>query len=93
MRPIKSNIDEDLSSWYKKNSLIYVSRDHACWTDQESAKRVMKKRFGAVQRSSESGLKRMMSYHATHIPTVFDWIMERVTKDESGNTTEDEKMT
>jgi histone deacetylase 6 len=92
LRPIKSNVDEDLSSWYKKHSLIYVASDHACWTDKESAKRVLKKRFGAIQRSPESGLKRMMSYHALHSPTVFDWIMERVTPDESGNTTEDEKM-
>lgn len=48
LRPIKSETDPSLSRWYKEHSLIYVSPDHACWSDEESARKVRKHRFGQV---------------------------------------------
>ncbi|KAI1803811.1 histone deacetylase [Daldinia bambusicola] len=88
LRPVKSETDTELSSWYKQNSLVYVSNDHACWMDNDLAKKVLKKRFGGVHRSPEVGLNRMMEAHAKE---VFEFIGERCSEDQSGNTTEDEK--
>ncbi|KAI1381401.1 putative histone deacetylase A [Hypoxylon crocopeplum] len=88
LRPIKSETDPDLSTWYKQNSLVYVTNDHACWSDTNLAKKVLKKRFGGVQRSSEVGLRRMMAAHAKD---VFKFIGDRLTTEPSGNTTEEEK--
>ncbi|PHH81131.1 hypothetical protein CDD80_2116 [Ophiocordyceps camponoti-rufipedis] len=64
LRPVKSDIDTDLSSWYKENSRVYVSADHACWTEAELTRKVHKKRFGTVIRSGNLGLNRMMQDHA-----------------------------
>ncbi|KAI0385307.1 putative histone deacetylase A [Hypomontagnella monticulosa] len=88
LRPVKSETDGDLSSWYKQNSLVFVTNDHACWSDAELAKKVNKKRFGGVKRSPEVGLNRMMETHASD---VFQFITERVNTEGSGNTTEEEK--
>ncbi|KAI0137186.1 hypothetical protein BJ170DRAFT_678041 [Xylariales sp. AK1849] len=87
LRPVKSSVDEQLSAWYKHNSLVYVATDHACWNDRELEKKVNKKRFGGVRRSDQVGLNRMMQRHAGEVHA---WIGERLTR--SGNTTEDEKM-
>ncbi|KAI1471994.1 putative histone deacetylase A [Daldinia caldariorum] len=88
LRPVKSETDTELSSWYKQNSLVYVTNDHACWMDDDLAKKVLKRRFGGVHRSPEVGLNRMMEVHAKE---VFEFITERCSEDRSGNTTEDEK--
>ncbi|KAI1388429.1 putative histone deacetylase A [Hypoxylon trugodes] len=89
LRPVKSETDTELSSWYKHNSLVYVANDHACWKDGELAKKLLKKRFGGVQRSPEGGLNRMME---THAKETFQFITDRMIDTErSGNTTEDEK--
>lgn len=87
LRPIKSDIDTELSSWYKDNSRVYVAGDHACWSDYDLTRKVQKRRFGTVVRSEMIGLNKMMRAHAeeTH-----EWIMERAT-DTSGETTRDEK--
>jgi len=41
-------MDPYLSTWYRSNSLIYVSPDHACWIDEDSSRKVKKQRFGNV---------------------------------------------
>ena len=51
LRPIKSDIDPYLSTWYKANSRIYVSPDHACWNDEESKRKVARSRFGGVDKA------------------------------------------
>ncbi|ETS79135.1 hypothetical protein PFICI_08988 [Pestalotiopsis fici W106-1] len=87
LRPVKSATDETLSGWYKRNSLVYVSADHACWSDPDLTKKVNKRRFGDVQKSDKVGLNHMMQRHA---PQVFDFIAERQSR--SGYTTEEDKM-
>ncbi|KAM0815010.1 putative Histone deacetylase [Seiridium cardinale] len=86
LRPVKSATDENLSLWYKRNSLVYVALDHACWTDPELSKKVNKRRFGEVKRSSEAGLNDMMQRHTSEVQ---EFITERLSR--SGYTTEDEK--
>lgn len=60
LRPIKSETDPHLSQWYKQNSLIYVSPDHACWSDEDAARKVRKNRFGGVIQGEVSGLGTML---------------------------------
>lgn len=48
LRPVKSDSDPMLSSWYKSSSLIYVKPDHACFEDNDMARKVRKNRFGKV---------------------------------------------
>ena len=74
LRPVKSDTDEQLSSWYKENSRVYVAENHACWADADLTRKVMKRRFGTVIRSHANGLTRMMNEHATDAQR---WILER----------------
>ncbi|KAI1433067.1 histone deacetylase [Xylaria sp. CBS 124048] len=78
LRPVKSETDPDLSTWYKHNSLVFVASNHACWSDEELSKRVLKRRFGNVKKSTETGLNLMMETHATEAQ---QWILERFTRD------------
>ncbi|KAK6825398.1 histone deacetylase clr3 [Apiospora arundinis] len=87
LRPVKSSVDEDLSGWYKRNSLVFVADDHACWIDADMAKKVSKKRFGGVKRSSQIGLNKMMYAHANEVQ---EWIVERVKSDKAGEDSSDE---
>ena len=94
LRPVKSDVDSDLSSWYKEHSQVYVANDHACWSDPDLTRKVMKRRFGNVIRAQVNGLSPMM---AEHFLDVQQFITERVTEEEAegedaegGDTTEDE---
>lgn len=89
LRPIKSDVDQSLSHWYKEHSRVYVAKDHACWADPDLTRKVNKKRFGTVKRSSRNGLARMMKEHSAEAQ---QWILSRVSeKQKGGDTTEDEK--
>lgn len=88
LRPVKSDVDEGLSGWYKENSRVYVASDHACWTDPDLIRKVNKRRFGNVIRSPARGLTKMMHEHAQEVQ---EWILERVTSAGSGDTTEEEE--
>jgi len=86
LRPIKSDVDPELSLWYKDNSHVYVANNHACWANPELNRKINKRRFGAVKRSAVSGLNPMMREHAEDAQ---QWIMSRVGGGH-GDTTEDE---
>lgn len=88
LRPVKSETDPDLSGWYRQNSLVFVTNDHACWSDASLVKKVNKRRFGGVRRSPEVGINRMMEVHGKD---VFQYINERTTPQGSGDTTDEEK--
>lgn len=81
-------MDQELSSWYKDNSQVYVANDHACWSDPILAKKVVKRRFGNVIRSQVNGLTSMMAEHFTDVQ---HFILERLAaRRVGGDTTEDE---
>lgn len=88
LRPVKSETDPDLSSWYKEMSQIYVSGEHACWSNPDLAKKISKRRFGTVVRSEKAGLDSMLKEHASDAQS---WMMERVSDSSHGDTTEDEE--
>lgn len=87
LRPVKSDIFPELSSWYKENSRVYVASDHACWSDHDLIKKVQKRRFGSVVRSPELGLNKMMWKHADEAQA---WMLSRTSAASIGDTTEDE---
>ncbi|KAI9651066.1 Histone deacetylase hda1 [Ciborinia camelliae] len=74
LRPVKSETDPSLSSWYKSNSEIYVAGNHACWTDEENIRKVRKQRFGKVVRSEETGLVKMLRRHGL---SAKEWMQEK----------------
>ncbi|KAK7746652.1 Histone deacetylase hda1 [Cytospora paraplurivora] len=93
LRPIRSDVDERLSAWYKDNSQVYVTNDHACWTDAKLQGKVKKKRFGNVIQSPQLTLNGMMKEHAKEVQ---EWIASRsidAAGGKAGDTTEDDKMT
>lgn len=63
LRPVKSETDVLLSGWYKNNSRIYVSPDHACWFDAALSSKVAKRRFGDVRKGSVKGVGKMCEYY------------------------------
>ncbi|KAK4171349.1 putative histone deacetylase A [Triangularia setosa] len=87
LRPVKSDVDEGLSSWYKDNSQVYVANNHACWSDPDLTRKVMKRRFGNAIRSEVNGLAPMMY---KHFKDVQQFIAEQTRKLHGGDTTEDE---
>ncbi|KAI1178174.1 histone deacetylase [Nemania sp. FL0916] len=87
LRPVKSETDPNLSGWYKGHSLVFVAKDHACWSDDDLSRKVKKKRFGDVIQSEEIGLNRMMEAHATK---VHEWI-RNMSPRHSGNTTDEDR--
>lgn len=87
LRHVKSDVDPDLSGWYKNHSQVYISSDHVCWRDENLARKIQKRRFGSVIRSSAPSLSQMMQTHATEVHA---WIMEIVEDLKSGDTTEND---
>jgi histone deacetylase 6 len=73
LRPVRSETDSELSSWYRTHSRVYVSSDHACWNDPDSQRKIKKNRFGKLFCSDQIGLNRMM---ARHMNDATDWILE-----------------
>jgi histone deacetylase 6 len=88
LRPIKSDIDTDLSSWYKENSRVFIAGDHACWADANLTKKVLKRRFGSVVRSPQFGLNKMMDHHAHEAR---EWILDRLEEVSDADMTTEEK--
>ncbi|KAG0648163.1 Cryptic loci regulator [Hyphodiscus hymeniophilus] len=86
LRPVKSETDPSLSSWYKAHSRIYVSPDHACWNDEESARKVKKQRFGGVKMAEVTGLNAMMR---RHLKDAGEYILDMV-GDVTGDETEED---
>ncbi|CAI4050276.1 histone deacetylase HDA1 SKDI_14G3010 [Saccharomyces kudriavzevii IFO 1802] len=54
LKPLVPLVDETLSEWYFKNSLIFSNNSHQCWKENESRK--PRKKFGRVLRCDTDGL-------------------------------------
>lgn len=55
LRPIVPLVDEAMTDWFFKNSLIFTSKNHSCWGDGSETKKPRKK-FGRVLKSDSDGL-------------------------------------
>lgn len=88
LRPVKSETDQYLSNWYKANSQIYVSPDHACWSDEESARKVQRSRFGKVVKADievgrgENGVGKMLKRYEEEAG---EWVLAKVQQWETRN--------
>lgn len=71
LMPVSSDVDPSLSSWYSKNSHIYVAPTHLAY---DPDRRPPKRKFGHLIKSSETTLSKMMHAHADDL---FGWIEER----------------
>jgi histone deacetylase 6 len=87
LRAVKSEVDPLLSGWYKDNSLVYVANNHMCWENPDYTRKVHRRRFGSVRRSTQDSLVMMMREHREDVER---WILERC--EESGDTTDDDKL-
>jgi len=87
LRPIKSETDPGLSSWYKEHSRIYVSPDHAVWSDEEAARKVRKNRYGKVVMSEVEGVRNMLD---EYVREGTEWLGERMGERMDPDETEDE---
>lgn len=85
LRPVKSDVDQDLSQWYKEHSRVYVIKNHLCYTNPDLHRKVNKRRFGTIKRSTENTVPMMMMVHAEDVQ---EWIMERVGEDPDDTTEE-----
>ncbi|CCF59742.1 hypothetical protein KAFR_0H03320 [Kazachstania africana CBS 2517] len=54
LKPLVPLVDESLSDWYFKNSLVFSNRTHPCWGDKENKK--PRKKYGRVLRCDTDGL-------------------------------------
>ncbi|KAM0575030.1 hypothetical protein ACHAP9_001047 [Verticillium nonalfalfae] len=88
LRPVKSDVDPDLSAWYKEHSQVYIASDHLCWKSEDLTRKVQKRRFGSVKRSPTNGLSKMMQLHAEDVHA---WILQAIASNKP-ETTDDEKM-
>ncbi|QLG72496.1 hypothetical protein HG535_0D02040 [Zygotorulaspora mrakii] len=58
LKPLVPLVDESLSDWYFKNSLVFTDKNHPCWVDNENKK--PRKKFGRVLRCESDGLSSNM---------------------------------
>lgn len=74
VRAVKSSTQAFLTTWYKENSLVFVSRTHGLWKRDK-----VYKRSGKTIKSLETELSDMLPYH---MESVFKWIAERADEPE-----------
>lgn len=56
LKPLIPLVDETLTEWYFKNSLVFSDKNHSCWGDNENKK--PRKKFGRVLRCNSDGINR-----------------------------------
>lgn len=56
LKPLIPLVDETLTEWYFKNSLVFSNKNHSCWGDSENKK--PRKKFGRVLRCNSDGINR-----------------------------------
>lgn len=58
LKPLVPLVDETLSDWYFKNSLVFSNRHHSCWRDGDNKK--PRKKYGRVLRCQTDGLNNIV---------------------------------
>lgn len=58
LKPLVPLVDESLTDWYFKNSLVFSDKNHSCWGDNESKK--PRKKYGRVLRCSTDGINNIV---------------------------------
>lgn len=58
LKPLVPLVDESLTDWYFKNSLVFSDKNHSCWGDNENKK--PRKKYGRVLRCEMDGISNIM---------------------------------
>ncbi|KAG0669258.1 Histone deacetylase hda1 [Maudiozyma exigua] len=58
LKPLVPLVDESLTDWYFKNSLVFSDKNHSCWGDNESKK--PRKKYGRVLRCGTDGINNIV---------------------------------
>ena len=58
LKPLVPLVDESLTDWYFKNSLVFSDKTHSCWGDNDSKK--PRKKYGRVLRCDTDGLNNIV---------------------------------
>ncbi|KAH3670322.1 hypothetical protein WICMUC_004891 [Wickerhamomyces mucosus] len=56
LRPLVPLLDEGVSDWFYRNSLIFTSKYHSCWGSGGGDSKKPRKKFGRVLKSDSDGL-------------------------------------
>lgn len=60
LRPIVPLIDESITDWYFKNSLVFTSFKNACWGGNSNENKKPRKKYGRVLKSEMEGIDNIM---------------------------------
>ncbi len=82
LHQIKSDVDPELSAWYRTNSRLFIGANHPFFKKDNAAQKLAKRRFGMVKRSSVDGANRMMVEHADDVQ---QWITNRMAEGQGGH--------
>ncbi|CAL9729994.1 histone deacetylase Hda1p [Monosporozyma unispora] len=58
LKPLVPLVDETLTDWYFKNSLVFSNKNHTCWGDSDHKK--PRKKYGRVLRCETDGLNNII---------------------------------
>ncbi|CAB4252800.1 similar to Saccharomyces cerevisiae YNL021W HDA1 Putative catalytic subunit of a class II histone deacetylase complex that also contains Hda2p and Hda3p [Maudiozyma barnettii] len=58
LKPLVPLVDESLTDWYFKNSLVFSDKNHSCWGDNENKK--PRKKYGRVLRCETDGINNIV---------------------------------
>lgn len=67
VRPVKSNSNPWISSWYREHSILFVSESHGVWKRENK----VSKRYGTLRKSEGRTLNGVMQLEQDH---VWEWI-------------------
>lgn len=73
VRPVGSNSNAWITSWYRNNSLIYVAKTHALWKKAKDGK--ISKRYGDIHETYGDGGDEIMRFNEKAVKS---WILEKV---------------
>ncbi|AET38814.1 histone deacetylase HDA1 Ecym_3324 [Eremothecium cymbalariae DBVPG len=60
LRPLVPLVDESISDWYFKNSLIFTSKYHSCWGTEGNDSKKPRKKFGRVLKCNSDGMNNIL---------------------------------
>lgn len=60
LRPIVPLVDEAMTDWFFKNSLIFTSVNHSCWGPDGTESKKPRKKFGRVLKSDTDGVDNIL---------------------------------
>jgi histone deacetylase 6 len=80
LKPIVPLVDEAMTDWFFKNSLVFTSKNHSCWGLDGSETKKPRRRFGRVLKSDSDGLDNIVE---ERFEEATDFILDSIEEFES----------